>query len=672
MRSPLLNLQSLGFLRAPLAIALVTMLVLALAYQVRSPVIVDVGGKFDAPFVVRFYDKEDDGARTYRWTRDKSWIELEATGIAAPWSLKLRANGYRPDRPAQVALGMNDQPLEQFEANGGWNTYTFRGARAADRWSGDNTLSIANDTFAPGEEIKGNLDPRKLGIAIDRVELTPDRGASAVGNASYWIDLAAPVLPPLAPLLSWGLAFGMLYATARGLGLPRRALNLSFVLLILALGSGLAFARADLGHYTAPFLHLALALTLLAVLLTWLVPRLYARAGAQLSRPEWAALGGIALAGIALKWGGMWYAQFHASDLLFHAHRLEFVAGGNLFFTSQLPDAAQRVVPYPPALYVFLVPFIPFFRDYSALLLIADVLVDALAVGAVYYASRKLFANPVAALAAAFLFSFNPVSFWIYSWGNHTNIWSQDAATLFFIFALTQSLNRARNFVVALFLLLLAELSHLGVFLSLSAFLPIAALLSAAPSPARYGNEPGFNNVLHRKETARLLYLMLAGLVLAGLLYYGEFSNLLVGQAGRFIQDFSAGQTVARGTAASPLVDRAVDVGRATVGQLGIVLLAAGLVGLPLAWRRIEPRPRALLLAWLLAALLFALVTLGSSFSTRYTLWAAPALALTGGAALAWLYEKQRAGAVITYALCAVAFAQTLSLWLDRVLYAYH
>jgi hypothetical protein len=111
---------------------------------------------------------------------------------------------------------------------------------------------------------------------------------------------------------------------------------------------------------------------------------------------------------------------------------------------------------------------------------------------------------------------------------------------------------------------------------------------------------------------------------------------------------------------------------RAIYTQLGAVLLGAGLFGLPLLWRRLNGAQRALAFSWLLVAAAFALVALASSFSARFTLWAAPVLALSGGLVLAWLSTKHRAGAWLTYALCALAFGQTLWLWLERILYAYH
>jgi hypothetical protein len=69
---------------------------------------------------------------------------------------------------------------------------------------------------------------------------------------------------------------------------------------------------------------------------------------------------------------------------------------------------------------------------------------------------------------------------------------------------------------------------------------------------------------------------------------------------------------------------------------------------------------------------LFALLTLGAAFSTRYTLWAAPALALSGALALQWLSERGSRWHYVSVGLGALAFAQALWLWLARVWSGYH
>ncbi|HZQ05659.1 MAG TPA: hypothetical protein VFD70_03715 [Anaerolineae bacterium] len=662
-------------LRASLLVAFLTALALTLAYQVRSPVVIDIGGKQDAPFLARFFDPEQDPEQTYRWTRAQSRIELDGQAIPAPWTLRLRLNGYRPNRPARVQIQMNGVTVKNFQAHDGWEIYTLEGNVPPDPLTGDNILFITNDTFVPQEEIEGSADPRKLGVATDWLELTPARSSAFIGNDSAWLDFGmTPILPPIATVASWSIGVALLYASARGIGLPRRWVNIAFAIFILALAFGFAFARPYLGYASTAFLTLSFVLAILALLLVLLLPRLAARIlprAAPFDARTLSLLSGIILLSIGLKWGGAWYPQFRSSDLNFHAHRLEFVAQGNLFFTSELPDAARRVVPYPSALYIVLAPFTPWTDEYTSLLLIFDVLADAAALLALYFAAQTLFANSStsdtryairdtpAALLTTFLFAFNPVSFWIYSWGNHTNIFGQAAATILFAVLLTQPLTRPRNFLLALFLFLLASLAHLGVFLSLHAFLPLAVLVRflARDTDAR-------------RETFALLLLFLLGLVLAWLLYYAEFTTVLFTQAQTFANDFVAGRTGSVGGSSS--LARVTNVARYTLEQLGWVLLLTGIAGAPLAWRSFDTRARSIWLAWLLVGVLFGLLTLGASFSTRYTLWAASTLALSGGLALTWLFQRSRALQYSAYIFCALAFSQTLWVWIDRVWNAYH
>lgn len=652
--------------RDTLFVALFTALTLTLAYQMRSRILLDFGNSYDAPFVTRFFDAENDGAQTYRWTRDRSRVEFDAQSLAAPWTLTMRLNGYRPRGAARLSIEMNGATVGAFTVADGWAEYALQGDVAADAWSGANNLTLRADTFVPQREIEGSADTRRLGVTADWLELTPARSDHFLGTQDYWIDLGTPPLaPPWVPLARWSAACALLYATMRGIGAPKRAANILIAFGIGVIAASVAFARMWVGAYAASFLALALALALLGAALRWFLPRL-ARSGAlPLDARALARLSAIALVSIGLKWGGAWYPQFRSSDLLFHAHRLEFVTQGNLFFTSELPDAARRVVPYPPALYVALAPLTIFSDAYPALLLLFAALADAVALFAIYFAARALgratrFALRAEryALCVAFLFAFNPVAFWIYSWGNLTNIFAQNAATLLFTALLTLPLTRARDFLLALFLFLLASLGHLGVFLSLLAFLPLAIFL----------------RLLSRRENARREMIALGallgiGLLLSWSLYYAVFGDTLIMQTQKYISDFSAGRAASRGGISFA---RAADVARYTYEQLGWVLLLLGLGGAPLAWQRFGARARAVWGAWLGVGVLFALLTLGAAFSTRYTLWAAPALALSGALALQWLSERGSRWHYVSVGLGALAFAQTLWLWLARVWSGYH
>src|SRR6478752_4554321 len=143
------------------------MFALAMAYQVRSRVVVDIGGKWDAPFVARFFDAEGDAEQTYRWTHSESRIELEGQALATPWTMRVRVNGYRPTGTVRLNVQMNGAAVDEFQAHDGWDVYESAGTIAADGWSGDNIIVLANDTFVPQKVIAGSTDARKLGVAAD-------------------------------------------------------------------------------------------------------------------------------------------------------------------------------------------------------------------------------------------------------------------------------------------------------------------------------------------------------------------------------------------------------------------------------------------------------------------------------------------------------------------------
>jgi hypothetical protein len=707
-----------SILRAALIVAAITLGMVALAYQVRSRVMLDVGGMFDAPFVTQFHDAENDGTQTYRWTRGNARVVFAALGFDAPLDLRVRLNGWRPDRTAHLTLNANDTQIANLDTVGDWHVYSFDLSSRAPFDTGDLSLTLASDTFVPKDETPESQDPRALGVAVDWVEISPARSASAIGSADFWLDPARPLLPPLLPTLAWTFSLALFYATLRGIGLSARVVNIGAAVLILALAVGLAFARI----FVAPFVYAVIALVpflaALGFLARRLVPRVFAKLGVRLEPAARVYLLAIFLAVLAFKLGGMFYPQFIASDITFHAHRLEFVGAGNLFFTSELPDAARRVVPYPPALYVFLAPFAAFPLDYEALIGIVSALLDASGVFVVFYLAWKISQTGVelhtpagagvqlprprgqravgagveqlprprgqravgagvellhqdkvgvelrqtTALFAALLYAFNPVGFLSYSWGNHTNIFAQVAALylLAFLVAREADVRDWRAFALTVFLIFVIALAHLGEFLTLIPFLVLTLVFLAL---AR-GEQP----------LARTSAFALAGVValaLAFALYYAEFWNLLVAQGARFVNDFVAGRAVT-GEARGVNLARVVGVARGIANELGIVLLFAGLVGLPRLWGKTNPRERAVLSAWLLVALAFALVSLAAAYSARFTLWVAPLFAIAAAFALEWLAARGRIARAFVFILLVGAVVQTGWVWIARVLYAYH
>jgi hypothetical protein len=98
------------------------------------------------------------------------------------------------------------------------------------------------------------------------------------------------------------------------------------------------------------------------------------------------------------------------------------------------------------------------------------------------------------------------------------------------------------------------------------------------------------------------------------------------------------------------------------------------LAGLALLPRDVKRSPAlAIALTWLASAVVFVLVEIAAGLSVRYHLFVLPTLALPAGWALWRLWRwRPYAGAALSLLLGAAWLWQGLTVWIDRVLHAYH
>jgi hypothetical protein len=105
----------------------------------------------------------------------------------------------------------------------------------------------------------------------------------------------------------------------------------------------------------------------------------------------------------------------------------------------------------------------------------------------------------------------------------------------------------------------------------------------------------------------------------------------------------------------------------------GWLALPLGIGGAIVLWRAHRSSRLLIALVWLAACLPFAAGDLVASVSVRYFLFAAPALGLAAGWALARIWRLHRlAGPLLSLCLCVGWAWPTLITWTDRVLHAYH
>ncbi|MBN1484751.1 MAG: hypothetical protein JXA37_08515 [Chloroflexia bacterium] len=595
------------------------------AYQVRRPQRIDVGGIHDVPYLADFHAPEPDRRQVpdpeqdFRWTRE--WVGVHLLGLGRqPLELRLHLRGYRPTgiEPPQATLWLAGTAVLSTPVEPDWQVYRL--VLPADSLAAGNLhLLLQSETFRPAG------DARDLGLLLDWIELHP-LGASWVG----------PAWPQLGSLLGVALLSWLLL---RRWGLNRTGILLLVGAVIALLAYLLAFHRLSLTHFFPILLLLLGAGVLLTALLLPPLERCQRRAGGTLAEARW--LGALLLLGLLLRLGGMAYPQFRSSDLIFHAHRAEWVAQGTLLFTADLPDV-NIPAPYPPGLYLFVQPLMLLSLDTPGLLQVVGVVLDAGCGLLLYLLARRLSVRPRAALLALLLQQVAPIGYWIFSWGNYTNLYSR-----FFLLVVLLLLclgdwryGRARGFALLCGAFSLVLLGHFADSLLLLVLVLSTAGLSLFSARGR-------------RSTARLLAaLALAGILALGLYYTASpaWPALLGG-----LRLFVGGES--RPAMQFDMLPHVVDQITDHVPAPLILLAPLGLLLLP---RR---RPLWPLWAALLTAAVFFLGQVLFGFSTRYTLFVLPVLALGSAQVLDRWWERGRSGRLVAAALLLALVGNLLWQW---------
>ena len=414
---------------------------------------------------------------------------------------------------------------------------------------------------------------------------------------------------------------------------------------------------------------------------------------------------GIFAMAFALRFAGMTHPQFITSDLVFHAHRidymLQFFSGQqqNFFFDGQLPNGTH--VPYPSAYYLLLAPLEWLFGGTTEagmlLLRFFSALLDA-SVALLLYRFTLRFGS-AAALGAAFLYAVGPASFQLFSAGNHSNIFAQTMFVASLVCAAevlhgpTPSPSRGegsnqtptphwqrnlvRRYGPYLLFSVLTMLGHYGMFIAaVGVTLTIGVVwLIFAPRDLRGRIWP-------------LLGAFAVAVIISYLLYYVHFNEQIGGQIAGLLHG-----TGGHGNGFTPV---------ALLGDIlkwqGWVLLPLALVGIVLlltgryctAHTPTQPPPtgeelrvRTLVLAgWLLACIPLAATALLDRDTIRYNYLALPALCICGGLAMQWLAalpgvvrlgsRQLRAGTALVGAIVVFAIVNIALIWGGLIFNQYH
>lgn len=276
-----------------ISIALTTV---TLAAALRIPVArsYDIGAQGDAYVTVNFYSPERDAVSgtTFRWSGpDAALLVPDTYAGAAIISARLHGN---PDGSAiSLYTGGRSGRLLVLRPAAGWRVYRVLTSREM-LWDASGLpgkIRLAGATSSPRA-----ADPRELGLALDRLQVTPI--AASPG----------PLGPPLghALLLTWAIVLvgaGLVLVIESAIPAPaRRAVRRTAlsIPLALAVGGGAWWAwrdSASLG-WVLPLSPAVLGIISVAMVALWAGAHLIGREAASISRRAGVILGG-GLLGIA-------------------------------------------------------------------------------------------------------------------------------------------------------------------------------------------------------------------------------------------------------------------------------------------------------------------------------------------------------------------------------------
>jgi hypothetical protein len=520
---------------------------------------------------------------------------------------------------------------------------------------GDLALSFKVPTFTPAG------DPRELGVIILRVTVRP---------ADYGLrPFVIPAPGTLLGLSGW-LVGAYFLVLVCGFG---RSIALVSTLVLSALATlGLLVARADMALLAAQSLSLvgwalpmaAIARVALTGMLTPVATSTRMRAG---SATAWGALA-FTIA-FLVRFGGLTYPQFLTSDLLLHVHNAQDVVSGAWVFTEPLPDG--RDVPYPPAYYLLIATLALFTgtsdEGVGLALKWTSSLLDALTCLGLVWAAWRLWPQRgyAAGATAALAYAASPGALDLFSAGNYTNLFGQSVLNLTLLGGLVYVAGHGARSPGAVVLLglgfFLTMLGHYGMMLATLGIMAIFALSTV--SLRSLSVEAG--------SAWRLLGAFGAALGAGVALYYWRFLDVIGAQFGALFGRLGGQGSGSGITGATGLLDSLLKLPEKIAQLSGGFLVIGAAFGSALLARR----PRAvslLLLSWLVATFVFALLDRVVGDSIRwYYLGAAP-IALLAGRFLALLLERGAWSRTLVVLTLMLALLQMLEFWIDLIYTRYH
>lgn len=638
-------------LRALSFTLLLGLLLWSLAYQIPLFVHLPIGGdknthrrEGDAPFIEGFNASEPSNREQidwwklspgygYRWTKGKAKLQFPGIG-GERWVCTLVVSSGRPDGLATNSvwqLGSYPLPLTVPALS---RSYHLLGQADA---GGNLTIIMQTSPYL------SPTDPRDLGFVLRDLRLAP--------------VVSSPRLPAPAQLGWLTLALLLLYSLIRWLNFTRQQ-TLSFTgVLILFTTLLLATARFPLTLFTPTLALLSLVCWGLALLLKLLIPTLF---------PSSAKLIAIFLLAFALRLGGMLHPVAIFSDHRLNANNLFEVGLGKIYLTEGLPtDAGGGQAPYPPGIYLWLLPallFAPPEMESRVIIVQAGVaLLDSFVILLLGLILLRAGLNRRASLITATLYLLPVPILKSFSIGEYANVGGQ-ALALPGILLLGEYLEWGE-----LLLLCMSFLGHLGVTISLLFFFFAKLIINLATTLGSF-------KLNHHKSLLNLLLTYRYHAIAMGLVGFFYYS------APQFLALFAQRLTNNPGhTSFQPpsLLESINRIALSVASTINItahapfhpLLAAGGLLGFSFLWgyAKVQSHFRLTLAAWWLSTILALLLLLISPQGVRWQHFFYPALCLGAGPLYTILQKRGYAGWLTTLTAILLILSYGLERWIIQI-----
>lgn len=550
-------------------------------------------------------ERDDATGVTFAWTSDDAVVRLPGLDRRTEWTLRLRVRGGRaaPAGNPLISVLADGIVLDTRATGTDFADFDVVVPRRPERRG--LTLGIrSSSAFVPGPR-----DPRRLGLMLDRLSLAP----------------SGVVLVPRPALDGAALSSAALGAAIALLGVtPGSAIGGA----VLLGSADAAVVTRGFGPFTDyPSVVVRLAVWLAIVLTTQsLLVRIY-RGQAPRNTALFAAA--FSAAALFLKLLVLLHPNMAVGDTMFHAHKLQGVLGGNLYFTSIAPGGYS--FPYPPGLYVFASLFAGLVRRGAAdmaLLRIVCASADAGAGLLMYTLVVRNWNNRLAGAMTVAIYHLIPLSFSVLTTGNMSNAFAQSAAiAALVVMAWPFTTWRWRPALILCAVLLAAFLSHTGTLATLFA----SAACIAGLFVLRGGSDL-------RRAGAWVALATVAAAVIAVAIYYAHFLPIYRTEFARIGHETA---TAARDAGGRTIGDRLRGVPYSIGVSIGAPVMLLAFVGAAELGRRTwRDRLTLALAGWMLGCVLFLAVGVLTPVDMRYYLAALPAIAIAAGYGAAWAWNE--------------------------------